>query len=73
VFRRMEAPDSLRADAVRSFATGYQQFESPSLRQHCPCEQSLRLLIGPEKPRNPAVFRGQLCTLEWRRRLGITL
>ena len=39
----------------------------------CPCGQSLRLLIGPEKPRNSAVFRGWLCTLDWRRRLGITL
>jgi hypothetical protein len=26
------------------------------------CEQSLRLQIGPEKPRNSAVFRGWLCT-----------
>jgi hypothetical protein len=29
--------------------------------------------IGPEKHRNLAVFRGWLCTLDWRRRLGITL
>jgi hypothetical protein len=32
----------------------YQQFESRSLRQHMLCEQSLRLQIGPEKPRNSA-------------------
>jgi hypothetical protein len=44
-----------------------------SLRQHCPCGQSLHLPIGPEKPRNSAVFRGCLFTLDWRRRLGITL
>ena len=29
--------------------------------------------IGPEKPRNSAVFGGLLCTLGWRRRLGIAL
>jgi hypothetical protein len=34
-----------------------------SLRQHCPYGQSLRLRISPEKPRNPAVFRGWPCTL----------
>jgi hypothetical protein len=34
---------------------------------------TIRLLIGPEKPSNSAVFRGWLCTLDWRRRLGITL
>jgi hypothetical protein len=44
-----------------------------SVRQHGLCGQSLRLLIGPEKLRNSAVFRGWLCTLDWRRRLGITL
>ena len=49
------------------------EFESRSLRQHGPCGQSLRLLIGPEKPKNWAVFRGWLCTLDWRQRLGIAL
>jgi len=29
-------------------------------------------LISPEKPRNSAVFRGWLCTLDLHRRLGIT-
>jgi hypothetical protein len=29
--------------------------------------------IGLLKPGNSAVFRGCLCTLDWRRRLGITL
>jgi hypothetical protein len=42
-------------------------------RQHALCGQSLRPLIGPEKPSNSAVFRGYLCTLERRQRLGITL
>jgi len=44
-----------------------------SLRQYALCGQSLRLQIGPEKPRNSAVFRGWLCTLDWRRRLGFSL
>jgi hypothetical protein len=44
----------------------YRQFESRSLRQHNRCEQSLRLLIGPEKLRNSAVFRGRLFTLGYR-------
>jgi hypothetical protein len=44
-----------------------------SLRQDALCGQSLRSLIGAEKPRNSAVFRGWLCTLDRRQRLGITL
>jgi hypothetical protein len=44
----------------------YQEFESRSLRQDAFGQHSLGSVIGPEKPRNSAVFRGCLCTLEWR-------
>jgi hypothetical protein len=43
------------------------------VRQDHMSEPALRLPTGPLKPRNPAVFRGRLCTLSWRRRLEISL
>src|SRR6187200_562089 len=43
-----------------------------SLRQDASGRHSLCSRIGPEKPRNSAVFRGWLCTLDWGCRLGIT-
>jgi hypothetical protein len=55
------------------YARAYRGFESRSLRQHVLERKSLCLMIGPERPRNSGVFRGWLCTLDWRRRLGITL
>jgi hypothetical protein len=44
-----------------------------SLRQDAFGQHSLCLMIGPEKPRNSAVFRGWLCTLGMGRRLKISL
>jgi hypothetical protein len=51
----------------------YQEFESRSLRQDATGRQSLCWPIGPEKPRNSAVFRGRLCTVGWGRKLEMSL
>jgi hypothetical protein len=44
-----------------------------SVRQGAAGGQSLCWPIGPEKPRNSAVFRGRLCTLGWGRKLEMSL
>jgi hypothetical protein len=44
-----------------------------SVRQDAQSGHSLRSPMRSLKPRNAAVFRGWLCTLDWRWRLGITL